>query len=159
MTLSSLEHNETAVLHDLIAALEGRVAELEGHPAQGIEDRLAMVVFSGDLDKAIAALIIATGAAAIGMRMRSRPLATATKPWRPSSFAPTTTLNGPGYRPKGSVMLITTILALVLGGLIGLSLGMLGGGADAHWYCRYAGGSRGDPTACVNKTMVRPANL
>jgi peroxiredoxin family protein len=50
-----------------IAALEQRVAELEQAPAQGIEDRLAMVVFSGDLDKAIAALIIATGAAAMGM--------------------------------------------------------------------------------------------
>lgn len=50
-----------------IAALEQRVVQLEGAPAQGIEDRLAMVVFSGDLDKAIAALIIATGAAAIGL--------------------------------------------------------------------------------------------
>ncbi|GAB4202253.1 MAG: DsrE/DsrF/DrsH-like family protein [Roseiflexaceae bacterium] len=50
-----------------IAALEARVAQLEAHPAQGIEDRLAMVVFSGDLDKTIAALIIATGAASIGM--------------------------------------------------------------------------------------------
>ena len=50
-----------------IAALEQRVAELEQAPAQGIEDRLAMVVFSGDLDKAIAALIIATGAAAMGL--------------------------------------------------------------------------------------------
>jgi peroxiredoxin family protein len=50
-----------------IAALEHRVNELEAAPAQAIEDRLAMVVFSGDLDKAIAALIIATGAAAMGL--------------------------------------------------------------------------------------------
>jgi peroxiredoxin family protein len=50
-----------------LAALEQRVAELERAPAQGIEDRLAMVVFSSDLDKAIAALIIATGAAAMGL--------------------------------------------------------------------------------------------
>ena len=50
-----------------IAALEQRVAELEQAPAQGIEDRLAMVVFSGDLDKAIAALIIASGAASMGL--------------------------------------------------------------------------------------------
>jgi peroxiredoxin family protein len=54
-------------LLERIAALEARLAELEGHPAQGIEDRLAMVVFSGDLDKLIAALIMATGAASIGM--------------------------------------------------------------------------------------------
>ena len=50
-----------------IATLEQRIAQLERAPAQDIEDRLAMVVFSGDLDKAIAALIIATGAAAIGL--------------------------------------------------------------------------------------------
>jgi peroxiredoxin family protein len=58
---------ETGALLDRIAALEARVGELEAHPAQGVEDRLAMVVFSGDLDKTIAALIIATGAASIGM--------------------------------------------------------------------------------------------
>lgn len=52
-----------------LAALEARVAALEAHPAQGIEDRLAMVLFSGELDKAIAALIIATGAAAMGLEV------------------------------------------------------------------------------------------
>ena len=57
-------------IHDLLAridTLEARVAELEEAPAQDVEDRLAMVVFSGDLDKAIAAFIIATGAAAMGL--------------------------------------------------------------------------------------------
>jgi peroxiredoxin family protein len=57
------------MLLDRIAALEQRVAQLEDAPAQGIEDRLAMVVFSGELDKAIAALIIATGAAAMGLEV------------------------------------------------------------------------------------------
>lgn len=67
-TIETIERDQqTAALLDRIAALEARVAELEAHPAQGIEDRLAMVVFSGDLDKAIAALIIATGAASLGM--------------------------------------------------------------------------------------------
>lgn len=50
-----------------MAQLEQRVAELEEAPAQDVEDRLSMVVFSGDLDKAIAAFIIATGAAAMGL--------------------------------------------------------------------------------------------
>ncbi len=67
-TIETIEREEqTTSLLDRIAALETRVAELEAHPAQGIEDRLAMVVFSGDLDKTIAALIIATGAASLGM--------------------------------------------------------------------------------------------
>ena len=58
---------DTAALMERMAALETRIATLEEAPAQGIEDRLAMVVFSGDLDKAIAAFIIATGAAAMGL--------------------------------------------------------------------------------------------
>ncbi|GIW00134.1 MAG: hypothetical protein KatS3mg058_1537 [Roseiflexus sp.] len=68
MTETTIERErETAALLDRIAALEARIAALEAHPTQGIEDRLAMVVFSGDLDKAIAALIIATGAASMGL--------------------------------------------------------------------------------------------
>jgi len=66
--IATVEHErQTSALLERIAALEARVAALEAHPAQGIEDRLAMVVFSGDLDKAIAALIIATGAASVGL--------------------------------------------------------------------------------------------
>lgn len=70
MTVNTLEQAATFdqdALLNRIAVLEQRVAQLENAPAQGIEDRLAMVVFSGDLDKAIAALIIATGAAAMGL--------------------------------------------------------------------------------------------
>ncbi|HEU5090745.1 MAG TPA: DsrE/DsrF/DrsH-like family protein [Roseiflexaceae bacterium] len=66
-TINTIEHETSPALLERIATLEARLAELEGHPAQGIEDRLAMVVFSGDLDKLIAALIMATGAASIGM--------------------------------------------------------------------------------------------
>jgi peroxiredoxin family protein len=70
MTVASFEQTiDTARLLDRIAALEQRVAQLEAHPAQGIEDRLSMVVFSGELDKSIAALIIATGAASMGMEV------------------------------------------------------------------------------------------
>ncbi len=60
---------DTAVLLERLAALEARVQQLESAPAQDIEDRLAMVVFSGDLDKAIASFIIATGAAAMGLEV------------------------------------------------------------------------------------------
>ncbi|PDW03098.1 DsrE/DsrF/DrsH-like family protein [Candidatus Viridilinea mediisalina] len=60
---------DTDTLLERIALLERRVAELENHPAQGIEDRVALVVFSGDLDKAIAAFIIATGAASMGLEV------------------------------------------------------------------------------------------
>jgi peroxiredoxin family protein len=52
-----------------LAALEARLATLEAAPAQQVENRLAMVVFSGDLDKAIASMIIATGAAAMGLEV------------------------------------------------------------------------------------------
>ncbi len=69
MTLAMIEQNETQALLERIAALEARVNELAQHPAQSIEDRVAMVVFSGDLDKAIAAFIIATGAASMGLEV------------------------------------------------------------------------------------------
>ncbi|NWF80056.1 MAG: DsrE/DsrF/DrsH-like family protein [Chloroflexi bacterium] len=69
MTLETIEQKDTQRLIERLAALEARVAELEAHPAQGIEDRVAMVVFSGDLDKSIAAFIIATGAASMGLEV------------------------------------------------------------------------------------------
>ena len=49
-----------------LSALEARVAELEERSA---EDRVALVVFSGDLDRVLAALVIATGAAAMGQQV------------------------------------------------------------------------------------------
>lgn len=69
MTTPMTEIVDTQALLSRIAELEQRVAALEQSPAQSIEDRLAMVVFSGDLDKAIAAFIIATGAASMGLEV------------------------------------------------------------------------------------------
>jgi peroxiredoxin family protein len=42
-------------------------AKLDGMP--GAEEKLSMIVFSGDLDRHLAAMIIATGAAAMGMKV------------------------------------------------------------------------------------------
>lgn len=42
-------------------------AKVEGLPGQ--ENKMSMVVFSGELDKQLAAMIIATGAAAMGMKV------------------------------------------------------------------------------------------
>ncbi|MBW2334827.1 MAG: DsrE/DsrF/DrsH-like family protein, partial [Deltaproteobacteria bacterium] len=51
--------------------LETQFAELktkvETLTAEGAENKLSMIVFSGDLDKILAALIIASGAVAMGM--------------------------------------------------------------------------------------------
>ncbi len=58
----------TALL-ERIDTLEQRIAQLEDAPAQDIENQVSMVVFSGDMDKTIAAFIIATGAAAMGMEV------------------------------------------------------------------------------------------
>lgn len=48
-----------------IAELEARIAALEDRT----EDRVTIIVFSGDLDRVMAAFIIATGAAAMGQRV------------------------------------------------------------------------------------------
>lgn len=47
-----------------IVELEKKIEEMEPGP----ENKISMVVFSGDLDKLLAAMIIATGATAMGMK-------------------------------------------------------------------------------------------
>jgi peroxiredoxin family protein len=51
-------------LSEQIKALQGRVQVMENKTPS---NKLSMIVFSGDLDKALAAFIIGTGAAAMGM--------------------------------------------------------------------------------------------
>ena len=53
-------------LEERLRALERRLATLE---EQSPEDRVALVVFSGDLDRVLAAFVIATGAAAMGQQV------------------------------------------------------------------------------------------
>ena len=60
------EPSRTLALEEKIRELEKRLAYLEGQVA---EDRVALVVFSGDLDRVLAAFIIATGAAAMGQQV------------------------------------------------------------------------------------------
>lgn len=53
-------------LEEKLRDLEKRLAHVEGRVA---EDRVALVVFSGDLDRVLAAFVIATGAAAMGQQV------------------------------------------------------------------------------------------
>lgn len=53
-------------LVERIEGLEARIAELEESRP---EDKVSMVVFSGDLDRVLAAFVIATGAAAMGQKV------------------------------------------------------------------------------------------
>src|SRR6516225_9848715 len=61
---------EKVPLHDRILQLETRLATLEKAQIelQGDlpDNRVSLVVFSGDLDKVLASFVIATGAAAVG---------------------------------------------------------------------------------------------
>ncbi len=55
------------------AELEKQIQELQqkiGKMEKGTKDQLSMVVFSGDLDKILAAMIISTGAAAYDMKVK-----------------------------------------------------------------------------------------
>lgn len=56
-----------------VQALEDKVRNIEkrlaGFEERMPEDRVAIIVFSGDLDRAIAAFVIATGAAALGQQV------------------------------------------------------------------------------------------
>jgi len=53
-------------LEEKLRDLEKRLAQVEGQVA---EDRVALVVFSGDLDRVLAAFVIANGAAAMGQQV------------------------------------------------------------------------------------------
>lgn len=53
-------------LEEKLRDVEKRLAHVEGRVA---EDRVALVVFSGDLDRVLAAFVIATGAAAMGQQV------------------------------------------------------------------------------------------
>jgi peroxiredoxin family protein len=53
-------------LEERLAALEKRLESLESSQP---EDQIALIVFSGDLDKVLAAFVIATGAAALGQQV------------------------------------------------------------------------------------------
>jgi len=55
---------QLAQIEEQIAAMKG---QLEALSAKKNENKLSMVVFSGDLDRVLAAFIIATGAVAMGM--------------------------------------------------------------------------------------------
>jgi peroxiredoxin family protein len=64
---------QEVVTAERVSALEERLAQLEAQMQQVREElpenRVSIVVFSGDLDKVLPAFIIATGAAAMGMQV------------------------------------------------------------------------------------------
>ncbi|MEJ7612574.1 MAG: DsrE/DsrF/DrsH-like family protein [Candidatus Fervidibacter sacchari] len=64
---------QEAVTAERLSALEERIAQLEAQMQQVREElpenRVSIIVFSGDLDKVLPAFIIATGAAAMGMQV------------------------------------------------------------------------------------------
>ncbi len=66
LTGSIPESARVQVLEEKVRALEARLAELVDRTP---EDRVALVVFSGDLDRVLAAFVIATGAAAMGQKV------------------------------------------------------------------------------------------
>jgi peroxiredoxin family protein len=61
-----IDPSRIQALEEKLRDLEERLAHVEG---QAAEDRVALVVFSGDLDRVLAAFVIATGAAAMGQQV------------------------------------------------------------------------------------------
>ncbi len=61
-----VSRNGSAAQEERIRQLEARLEELESRLP---EDRVSIVVFSGDLDRVLAAFVIATGAAALGQNV------------------------------------------------------------------------------------------
>ena len=69
MTVRDVSKEQALAPDELLArleALEGRLTSLEESQP---EDKIALIVFSGDLDKVLASFVIATGAAALGQEV------------------------------------------------------------------------------------------
>ncbi len=70
MSISDVTRDGEAVslqqLANRLTALEQRVADVEENLP---EDKIALIVFSGDLDRVLASFVIATGAAALGQEV------------------------------------------------------------------------------------------
>ena len=65
-TRAGEEKSRVQALEEKVQELTRRLADLEERTP---EDRVAIVVFSGDLDRVLAAFVIATGAAAMGQQV------------------------------------------------------------------------------------------
>lgn len=65
-TTSGVDPNPGQALEATVRDLEKRLRELE---ERAPEDRVSLIVFSGDLDRVLAAFVIATGAAAMGQHV------------------------------------------------------------------------------------------
>lgn len=96
MTVSDATDKEKAVdlevVHGRLAALEQRIDNLEESQP---DDKIALIVFSGDLDKVLAGFIIATGAAAVGQEVSMFFTF-----WGLSAVKKTTVLGGKGLFEK-----------------------------------------------------------
>lgn len=56
-------------MQNIEAQLEAFKSQLDALNKKTVEDKLSLIVFSGDLDKVLAAFVIATGAVAMGMEV------------------------------------------------------------------------------------------
>jgi peroxiredoxin family protein len=65
-TKVGVDPTQVQALEEKVEALEKRLREVE---ERAPEDRVSLIVFSGDLDRVLAAFIIATGAAAMGQQV------------------------------------------------------------------------------------------
>lgn len=65
-TKASLDPTQVQALDEKVRDLEKRLRDLEECAP---EDRVSLIVFSGDLDRVFAAFVIATGAAAMGQQV------------------------------------------------------------------------------------------
>ncbi len=66
MSTARNERNEIEALAAEVAELKKKMAELE---PRTVGNRATLVVFSGELDKVLAAMVIATGAATVGLEV------------------------------------------------------------------------------------------
>jgi peroxiredoxin family protein len=65
--LIEIRNQQEEIMPQVEEKIEALQSQLDSMQNRSTENKLAMVVFSGDMDKVLAALVIATGAVAMGM--------------------------------------------------------------------------------------------
>jgi peroxiredoxin family protein len=64
-----MNQSQSSDLASRVSELESQLSELKKTQLSGVEEKMTLIIFSGEMDRVMAALILATGAVAMGLEV------------------------------------------------------------------------------------------